>query len=348
MKKYSVLILTVIVSIVLIAGCAKESSIEDAGSAEKTPAGNELKVALVSDVGGVNDNSFNQSAWEGLLRAETELGVNVSYVESMDRSEYFQNLETMLESENNLIWGVGYMMADAMIEAAHTNPDQKYAIIDKSYGDETPENLVGVEFKAEQAAFLVGYIAGKMTETGTVGFIGGIKGAIIDQFDYGYHAGVHTANPEVKVLRQYANSFTDIAMGKAIANSMYEDDADIVFHAAGPVGDGLIESAKEREKWAIGVDKDQNSLAPDNVLTSAMKRVDNAMFNVVKDLQEGKFNGGSSVVYGLSDGGVDIAPSSDKHVPASILEEVDALKKKVISGEIAVPFNKESYTAFIK
>jgi basic membrane protein A and related proteins len=232
-----------------------------------------------------------------------------------------------------------------METAAKDNPDQKYAIIDSAY-EETPENLVGVLFKAEQASFLVGYIAGKMTETGKVGFVGGEEGFIIDGFDYGFHAGVKQANPDAEVLRQYVGGFNDVAKGKAIATQMYQGGADVVFHAAGAAGDGVIEAAKEQDKWAIGVDKDQSSLAPENVLTSAVKRVDNAMFNIAKELQEGNFPGGETVVYGLEDGGVDIAPTSDKHVPEDILKEVEDLKQKIIDGEIEVPNNKETYESF--
>lgn len=307
-----------------------------------------LKIAMVTDVGGVNDQSFNQSAWEGLQKAEEELGIGVSYIESNQNSDYGPNLETVLDAGNDLIWGIGFMMGDAILEAAKQNPEQKYAIIDMAYGDETPDNLVGVMFKAEQASFLVGYIAGNMTETDTVGFVGGVSGFIIDGFDYGYHAGVKYADKDVSVLRQYADSFVDAAKGKSITNQMYQQGADIVFHAAGGVGDGVIEAAKENDKWAIGVDKDQNFLAPDHVLTSAMKRVDNAVFNIAKDLQEGVWPGGTTVNYGLAEDGVDVAPTSSKHVPEDILAEVEELKAQIIDGEIVVPYNEETYNTFLE
>lgn len=306
-----------------------------------------LSVAMVTDTGGVNDQSFNQSAWEGLQRAEQELDINASFQESKQDSDYAPNLETLLDSGNSLIWGIGFKMGEAIKEAAKQNPNQKYAIIDFAYGDETPANVVGVVFKAEQASFLVGYIAGKMTKTNKVGFVGGMKGFVIDGFDYGFHAGVKYANKDAEVIRQYADSFTDAAKGKSIATSMYQQGADIVFHAAGGVGDGVIEAAKEKGKWAIGVDRDQNYIAPDNVLTSAMKRVDNGIFNVVKDLKEGNWKGGSTISYGLAEGGVDIAPTSSKHVPKNILDEVDNIKKDIIAGKIAVPANEKSYNDFM-
>ena len=141
---------------------------------------------------------------------------------------------------------------------------------------------------------------------------------------------------------------SQITKGKAITTNMYQQGADIVFHAAGDVGTGVIEAAKEQDKWVIGVDRDQNYLAPEHVLTSAMKRVDVGVYNVVKDLKEGNFPGGETVVYGLEEGAVDIAPTSDKHVPQELLDEVEELKQTIISGEIDVPVNEETYNEFMK
>jgi len=324
----------------------------DSGKSNEGTKESDLKIAMVTDVGGVNDQSFNQSAWEGLQQVEKDLGVKVSYQESHQDADFVPNLETLVDAENDMIWGIGFKLSDAIKEAAEKNPDTKYGIVDFAYGDETPENAVGVVFKAEQPSFLVGYIAAKMTETGTVGFVGGMEGDVIWGFDYGYQAGVAYANKvngtDVKVLRQYAESFNDAAKGKAITNSMYQQGADIVFHAAGGVGDGVIEAAKEQDKWAIGVDRDQNYMAPDNVLTSAMKRVDQGIYLVVKDLVDGKFPGGETVVLGLKEGAVDIAPTSDKHVPKEILDEVEGLKKDIIDEKIVVPVNEKTFEEYLE
>ncbi len=305
-----------------------------------------LRIAMVTDVGGVNDQSFNQSAWEGLKRAEKDFNIQVAYKESKQDADYGPNMETLTDAGYDLIWGIGFLMGDAIKETAEINPDQKYAIIDFSYGPETPKNVACAVFQEEEPSFLVGYIAGKMTKTNKVGFVGGIKFPLIEKFEYGYMAGVKLANPDAEVLRQYAESFTDAAKGKAITNNMYQQGADIVFHASGGVGDGVIEAAKEKGKWAIGVDKDQNFLAPDNVLTSAMKRVDNAIYDIGKRLMEGQFAGGDTVVYNLKNDGVGIAPTSDKHVPADILTEVDGLIGKIKAGEIVVPATKEAFDKF--
>ena len=175
-----------------------------------------FKVAMVTDVGGVNDQSFNQSAWEGLKKAEKELGIKIAYKESKQDADYGPNLETLTDADYDLIWGVGFLMGDSIKSTAQINPDQYYAIIDFFYGDETPKNVGCAIFQEEQPSFLVGYIAGKMTKTNKIGFVGGIKFPLIEKFEYGYMAGAKLANPDVEVLRQYAESFTDAAKGKAI------------------------------------------------------------------------------------------------------------------------------------
>lgn len=307
-----------------------------------------MRVGMVTDVGGVNDQSFNQSAWEGLQRAKKELNIKASYQESKQDADYPANLETLYDAKNDLIWGIGFKMADAILKAAKQNPKQKYAIIDYSFGDKTPPNVVGVMFNAEEGAFLTGYIAAKMSKTGSVGFIGGMSVPIIHAFQYGFKAGAKYANKKVNVLEQYSESFTDAAKGKAIANQMISKNVDVVFPAAGAVGDGAIEATKEKNKMAIGVDRDQNYLAPKNVITSSMKRVDNAIFEVVSDFKKGLFKGGTTINYGLKDGAVDIAPTTSKMIPAALLAEVSALKKKISEGKIKVPADEKTYANFIK
>ncbi|MBU5425901.1 BMP family ABC transporter substrate-binding protein [Tissierella pigra] len=327
----------------------EDTNTPDDNDAEAT----DIKVGMVTDEGGVNDQSFNQSAWEGLEQAQQELGVTAKYQESHQEADYAPNFETLLDAGNDLIWGIGYKLADAALAAAEANPDTKYGIIDSAYGDDTPENMVGVLFKAEQPSFLVGYIAGRMTETNKIGFVGGIEGEVIGSFDYGFQAGVQYAakelGKEITVLSQYADSFSDAAKGKSIATNMYQQGMDVVFHAAGGVGDGVIEAAKEQNKWVIGVDRDQSDMAPDNVLTSAMKRVDIGVYNIVKALKDGNFPGGTTVTYGLADNGaVDIAPTSDKHVPADILTKVEEIKQDIINGKIEVPVNQDTYDVFVE
>lgn len=299
-----------------------------------------FRVAMVSDTGGINDNSFNASAWEGLQRAKSELGVEVSYLESVTEADYEANMETLFDEGYDLIICVGFLMADACKKAAEAHPEQMYAIIDS--GSSAP-NMIGVLFAQEQCSYLVGVAAGKMTKTNNVGFVLGMVSPVMNAFGYGYYAGVRDANPNCEVQGFNANNFGDAAGGKAAAINMYAKGADIVYHAAGGTGDGVIEAAKEQKKFAIGVDKDQSYLAPEAVLTSAVKRVDNGVFDLCAKGQKGELKGGDSV-YDLATGGVDIAKTVDLMSPEA-LKAVEEAKEKILKGEIKVPATQEAFEA---
>ncbi len=304
-------------------------------------------IAMITDVAGVNDHSFNQSAWEGLEKAKKDLGVEVKYLESKQDADYSTNVETLIDEEVDLIIGVGSKLAPTIEQAAKDYPDQKFVIVDETY-EKIPSNVETVLFKAEQSAYLVGLIAGKMTKTNDVGFIGGMDISVINTFKYGYMAGVKTANSKCKLQSQYANSFTDQAKGKAIANQMISNGTDIIFIAGGDVGTGAIEAIKEANKYAIGVDRDQSDLAPDNVLTSAIKRVDIGVYETVKSFIEGKFEGGSSTTYGLEQGAVGIPDTTSKLVPQDVLDYVNEEIKKLESGEVVAPKDEAEYNKYIK
>jgi len=340
-KKLLALSIALLIVTTSLVGCGGGQS-KDEG---KTPAEGSIRVAMVTDVGGIEDQSFNQAAWEGLQKSKTDFGIDVNFRESNQESDYEPNIDDLVNDGSEFIWGVGFKMATAIKEASENYPDNLFGVIDFSYGDDTPENVIGVVFKEQEAAYLVGLIAGKMTETNKVGFIGGMDIDVIHRFQYGFYAGLLDANPDVEILFQNANAFDDQAAGKSIALQMYQQGADIIFHAAGDTGTGMIEAAREQNKWAIGVDRDQNYLAPDNVITSAMKGVDLAVYEVAEELKNDNFTGGRTLVYGLAEGGVDIAPTSNKHVPQEILDFVEEEKQKIINGEITVPGTKEEFDA---
>ncbi|WXR61622.1 BMP family ABC transporter substrate-binding protein [Peptostreptococcaceae bacterium AGR-M142] len=341
-KKLLALVMAGALSLTGLVGCggSQQDANNDANNDAKDAS---KKIAMVTDVGGISDQSFNQSAWEGFLKLEKDFQIKKSYQESTQDADYAPNLQTLIDAENDLVWGIGFKMADAVSEAAENYPENKFAIIDFSYGENTPENVIGVTFKEHEASYLVGVIAAKMTKTNKVGFIGGMDVPVINRFKYGFKAGVESVNKDIEIIDQYANAFDKPAVGKAIANQMYSSGCDIIFHAAGDTGNGMIEAAKELNKFAIGVDRDQNSQAPDNVITSAVKRVDNAIYDIGKKLVEGEFDGGSTVVYGLKEGGVDIAPTTSKNVPEDVIKLVDDVKAKIIAGEVVVPGTEEEY-----
>jgi len=342
LKKIVSLATSVVLSTSLLVGCTGKNNSKNTTNKKDT-----LKIGMITDVAGVNDQSFNQSAWEGLQKAKDELGVDVTYLESKQDSDYAANIETFVDEEVDLILGVGSKLAPAIEEGAGLYPDQKFVIVDEQLSGDI-ENVKSILFNSQEAGYLVGLIAGKMTKTNNVGFIGGMDIPVIDTFKYGYMAGVKNANSSTQIQEQFANSFTDQAKGKAIANQMYGQGADIIFIAGGDVGTGAIEAAKEKNKYAIGVDRDQSELAPKNVLTSAIKRVDIGVYETVKDLVNGKFEGGTVTVYGLNQGAVGIAPTTKNLVPQEILDYVNQETEKIKNGEIKVPQDKTEYDAMIK
>ena len=299
-----------------------------------------FRVAMITDTGGINDQSFNNSAWQGLQRAQEELGFEVKYYESKTEADYAPNLETAVDEGYDLIFCIGFLMADVLKEVAASYPDQMFAIVDN---DSVGENVVGVQFAVEQCSYLVGVAAATTTKTNNVGFVIGMVSPAMNPFGYGYFAGIKDTNPDIEIQQYNANSFNDAAGGKAAAISMYTNGADIVYHAAGGAGLGVIEAANEQGKLAIGVDQDQAYLAPNAVLTSAMKRVDNGVYNVCVSLKEGGIKG-ETVTYDLSSGSVDIAPTKDL-LSEEALAAVEAAKEKILSGEIVVPKTTEEFDA---
>lgn len=321
---------------------ATETTTEETAEATEAADASDIKVGMVTDLGGVNDGSFNQSSWEGLQKAQSELGITVNYLESKTDADYVPNIETFIDEEYDLIICVGYALADALRTEAEANPDQKFAIIDDSTNSDL-ENVTCLMFEQAQASYLVGYVAGLTTESNTVGLVLGMSTETMNQFGYGYLAGAIDANPEVKVLQNNANSFADTAAGKTAANNMVADGADVIFHAAGGTGLGVIDGCKEAGIWAIGVDSDQSVIAPETILTSAMKRVDNACYDVAAAVVNGTLENGIKT-YNLSDAGVDIAPTTD-NLSEEVLAAVNEVKEKIIAGEIVVPSTKDDFEA---
>ena len=300
---------------------------------------------MVADLGGINDESFNQSAWEGLQQAEKDFGIEIKVIESKQASEYLQNMESLLDEDVDMVIGVGYAMKEDIQKQAENYPDKQFVLIDETY-DTIPENVTPILFRENEAAYLTGLIAGKMTKTNNVGFIGGIQTPVVSRFEYGYKAGVNAANDKANVNVQYAGTFSDAAKGKSIANQMYGNGTDIILSAAGGTGLGAIESAKEQNKYAIGVDRDQSDLAPENVLTSALKRVNVGVYDTVKEFVEGKLTGGQEKVYGLKEDGVGIPETTKNLVPQDIIDYVNSMIEKIKNDEIKVPATEAELNAY--
>ena len=296
-------------------------------------------VGVVTDVGGVNDKSFNQTTWEGLqaLAAENS-SIKVNYLESKTEADYSTNIQSFIDEDYDLIICVGYMLANACREAAEENPDQKFAIIDDNTNEDLP-NVACLMFSQQQASYLVGIVAGMMTKSNTVGYVQGMYSDTMNLFGIGYIAGVKSVNPDATVLQYNANSFTDATIGSAAATDMITKGADVIYHAAGGTGSGVIEACATNKVWAIGVDTDQSPLAPDYVVTSAMKRVDTAAQDISLAVLNDTFQAGTHV-YDLANGGVDIAPTRTL-LSDEIIAAVEAAKAEIIAGTIVVPSSVE-------
>lgn len=332
----------------IFAGCGSSTSSQ--GSSAKT-----VKIGLSTDEGGLNDKSFNQAADTGIKKAVKEFGnINYKPIESKKADDYQPNLQALIDNGSDLVFGVGYQMADALQTIANKYPDKKFAIIDNAY-DKQPKNVESLIFKSQEGSFLMGVIAAKETKTNKIGFIGGKQGDLIDSFAAGYIAGAKTINPSIDVKVVYADSYDDTAKGKELATTLYNDGYDIVYHAAGGVGIGVFQAAQAiknsgKTVWAIGVDQDQAVTVPeykDVILSSMLKRVDTATYQVAKDLKDGKFEGGKVKTFGLKEDGVGYAPTTKDHVSKDILDVVDKYKKAIVDGKIVVPSKIEDAKKFV-
>ncbi|HSI68333.1 MAG TPA: BMP family protein [Planococcus sp. (in: firmicutes)] len=316
---------------------------------EGTEEASDFTVAMVTDVGGVDDKSFNQSAWEGIQQFGQDNGLErgdegYDYLQSASDADYNTNLNNLIRRDFDVVFGIGFLMEGSVAEIAEQQPDAQLAIIDAVV--DLP-NVASVLFKEQEGAFLAGVAAALMTETGKVGFVGGMEIPVIERFEAGFKAGVEAADPSVEVDVQYTGAFDKAELGKTTANRMYSAGSDIIFHAAGGTGNGVFTEAKERKEadsdaniWVIGVDADQydeGQTGDQNVtLTSVLKRVDQAVINISEQAMNGEFPGGETTVYGLSDEGVDLADSRGA-IPDDVMSQIEDFKEQIANGEIEVP-----------
>jgi basic membrane protein A len=331
------------------AGCGSSSSSGDSGSSSSGSSGSsssssdqgkKIKVGLVTDIGGLQDRSFNQLANEGVQRAQQQLGVQIRVLTSKSNGDYVPNLSTLAQQGYDLVIGVGFLMADAMDTVASKFPNTKFAIIDvdQSTLKHKPKNVEGLLFKEQQSGYLAGYLAGLYTKAKggkqVIGSVGGQKIPPVDHYIAGYQAGAKKADPSIQTLNGYSQDFVDQAKCKELALNQIQQGAQVVFQVAGQCGLGAIDAAKEKGVQAIGVDADQAYLGPE-VLTSAIKKVDVAVFDTVKAVQDGSYQGGSNQTFDLSNNGAGIGKISS--TGEKYASKVDAVKKKVASGAVNVP-----------
>ena len=348
MKKSTLLKAGLVTALALtLTACGGDKSkTADSGSAGKDEANH--SVALVTDIGGVDDKSFNQSAWEGVQEWGADNGKEkgkdgFNYYQSNSDSDFLPNLNQAINDGFKTIFGIGFKLQPAIEEIADSKKDNNFVIIDSVV--EGKDNVASVVFKDNEAAYLAGIAAAKSTQTKKVGFVGGQEGEVIGRFEAGFKAGVESVDPSIQIDSQYAGSFGDAAKGKSIAAAMYKSGVDIIFHASGDTGNGVFSEARdimktnpENKVWVIGVDRDQEEEGKydgGNVtLTSTLKGVGAAVKDISTKANEDKFPGGEVLTYGLKDGGVDLTTGQ---LSEEAQKAVDAAKEEVIAGSVEGP-----------
>lgn len=364
-KNRLLLILTLLfAAVVTLAACGngEDETLEDTdeNTTEDSAEENDFSVAMVTDVGGVDDRSFNQSSWEGLTAFGEEHGLtegqDYNYAQSDQDADFMPNLNRLVQQDFNLIFGVGFKLEDAIRDVAAQNPDKYFAIVDAVV---EADNVASITFAEEQGSFLAGVAAALKTESDQIGFIGGEESGLIKRFESGFVAGAHAVNPDIQVNTDYAESFNDESRGRAMASNMYSSGIDVIYHASGATGNGVFAEAKDiinsnpdAGVWVIGVDRDQyeeGQIGDENVtLTSMIKRVDVAVQTVSNQALSGEFPGGEILTFGIEEEGIGLADTNEAAFTDEIAEAVEEWKQKILSGEIVVPQTDDELEEFIQ
>ena len=331
----TMLAVTALVMMAVVAGC---------GGGDESDGEDGLHVGLVFDVGGLGDKSFNDLAYAGLVRAREDFGISFEYFEPTQSSERESALRLFAQGDADLIIGVGFLFSDDIRAVAEDFHAKHFVCIDYTWspGDSIPPNLRGIKFREEEGSFLVGALAAMVSETGVLGFIGGMDIPLIHKFEAGFRAGAQHVRSDVRVLVNYAGvtgeAFKNPSKGKELALSQYEQGADIIFHASGSTGLGVFEAAREKNELAIGVDSDQSAEAPGRILTSMVKNVDVTVYEQIRRLHSGSFEGGVEVM-GLAEGAVGYVrdETNESFFTPGITDTLAALREGILAGRIEVP-----------
>ncbi len=306
-------------------------------------------IGLVYDAGGRGDKSFNDSAYLGLTRACKDFGLTPKDIEPSPQMSKEAALRRLAQKGTPLILGIGILFSAEITKLAEEFPDVKFVCIDYNAPEEyasgakpLPPNLLGVRFREQEGAYLVGAIAALVGKSNTLGFVGGMEIPLIKRFEAGYRAGAQSVRSDVAILVDYAGTdataWKNPAKGKEMALAQYQRGADVVFHASGSTGLGVFAAARETGKLAIGVDADQSAEAPDHIVTSQLKRVDEAVYRAIKDYKDGAFKGGVHAL-GLAEGAIGYVKTEQnaRWITPEIAARVDELARKIAAGEIVVP-----------
>jgi basic membrane protein A len=326
-------LLLLVASCTALTACGSDDS---SSGSTATTAAKTIKVGLVTDIGGLNDRSFNQLANQGLTEAESQLGVQGRVLTSTSNSDYVPNLSALAQQKYDLVIGVGFLMAEAMDTVATKFPNTKFAIIDVDVTSlkHKPKNVQGLLFKEQEAGYLAGYMAALYVKDAggtTISSVGGQKIPPVDHYLAGYAAGAKAADPAVKTVSGYSQDFVDQAKCKELALNQIQQGSKVVFAAAGQCGLGALDAAKEKGVQAIGVDADQGYLGS-QIMTSALKKVDVAVVDAIKGVQGNTFSGGANTVFDVKSGGVGIGKTNS--VGAKYAAKVKQIEDKIAAGSV--------------
>src|ERR671919_2362507 len=341
-KTFRLLVMAMFAALILgMAACGDDDDDDGGGGgggggASEEPAAESIKAGVVTDIGGLNDRSFNALANKGIKQAESELGVETRVLISKSNGDYVPNLTTLAQQQFDLIIPVGFLMADAVNTVATQLPDAQFAIVDFPAAalEDKPKNVQGLLFRENEAGYLAGYLAGlwaKDNNATTVSTVGGQKIPPVDAYIAGFQAGAKKAFPQVETLNAYSQDFVDQAKCKEIALDQIAQGSKVVFQVAGGCGLGALDAAKEEGVQGIGVDADQAYLG-DHIMTSALKRVDVAVFNSIKRVQDGEFKGGTDVIHDIKNDGVGLGEMNAEG--QKYADQVQEIQDQIASGEI--------------
>jgi basic membrane protein A and related proteins len=347
--KYGGAVLVAMLMIGVVAGCS--SSQPASSGSTSTTEKKALKAAMVTDIGGLGDKSFNDLSYAGLQKAKADLGADVKVLESKAPTDYESNITNLANAGYNPIFAVGFLMQDTVSKISTAYPEINFGGIDQSF---TPPiaNVVGLNFKEQEGAYLAGFLAAKLTtlpnvdprinDKPIIGFVGGMDIPPVQRYQAGFIAGAKAANPAVEVKSIYTGSFTDQQKGFEVGKALIGQGADIIFAAAGLTGQGTAKACQDNKALFVGVDADQFLTIPgigDTIITSAIKKVDTAVFDTVKRASDGTLKGGADVLYGLKEDGVGLSPYHDwdAKIPADVKTAIDKAKADIIAGTITVP-----------
>jgi len=346
--KLLALLLAVVMLMTLVVGCGTEDTTDN--GTDSGPK-SDVKAAMVTDTAGLGDKSFNDLAWAGLEQAQAALGVEVKVLESKEQTDYEPNLIQLATAGYNPVFAIGFLMQDTVSKVSTAYPDVNFGVVDVFF-DPTIPNVVGLNFKEQEAAYLAGVLAGTLTtmtdvdprinDKKVVGFVGGMEIPPVQRFLIGFKAGVESVDPNIEVKSIYTGNFGDQQKGKEAGLSLIEAGSDIVFAAAGACGIGTFAACQEKNALFVGVDADQYLTLTnpgDTIITSAVKKVDKAVANTVKKAVDGNFTGGTNELFGLAEDGVGLAPYHewDAKLPQTVKDAVDKAKQDVIAGTVVVP-----------